>query len=101
MKRKIIYLLIMILFSICIFNNIHANEKVSGIIPPEEAGISILGEEENTIKEVIVKDPYEDMNALEIALANKTTVLWIVVSIVIGYLIITIVVLKLTKKRWK
>lgn len=96
-KVLLMIMLLFIIFPIC-----YAESNAEQIIlTPEQAGVIEHKGENPYIHTIEVKDPYENMNTLEIALANKTSVIWMVVGIVIVYLVIVVVVLKLTKRRWK
>lgn len=101
MKIKVMHIAVILLICLSLLNNIYAIQTPEGRIPKEESGISIPTDEELKVEEIFVENPYNSLNTLEKALANKTSVIWIVVTIVVIYLIIVIVVLKLTKKRWK
>ena len=93
--------MIMLIVTICSVSHVYAETNLDDIIPPDKAGVSLATEEDLEVEEILVKNPYDDLNTLEKALTKKTSTIWLVVAIVVFYLIVVIIVLKLTKKRWK
>lgn len=98
---KKILLMIMLLIHIFSIGYVYAETNLEGIIPPDKAGVSLATDEDLEVQEILVKNPYDDLNPLEKALTKKTATIWLVIGIVVFYLIIVFIVLKLTKKRWK